>query len=137
VDLNPDARGVKRHRLHKASQVMLQHAAALFRFDDRESTTEQKDGATLLVSSCLAGPITVTAREPLLMQVAPSVSRAPTMVTARLTVASESDNRAVRVVAESPEFFTSIEVQIDGDHSRSAARPPHGRSEPTRYGIRN
>ena len=48
------------------------------------------------------------------MQVSPAVSRAPAMLTVRVTVDSAAENRALQIVAESRDFFRSSQIQLDG-----------------------
>jgi len=67
---------------------------------------------------CLA-PSVLTGGEALQMQVSPAIQRAPAMLTVRVTVESSDDNRLLQVVAESPTFYRSSEIQIDG-----ASGPP-------------
>jgi hypothetical protein len=55
--------------------------------------------------------------QPLRMEVSPSVSRAPAVVTVRVTVATAADNRSLQVIAESPTFYRSSQTQIDGTNS--------------------
>lgn len=52
--------------------------------------------------------------EALQMQVSPAIQRAPAMLTVRVMVESSDENRLLQVVAESPTFYRSSEVQIDG-----------------------
>ncbi len=52
--------------------------------------------------------------EPLRMQVSPAVSRAPAVLTVKVTIEASADNRFLQVVAESPDFYTSSQVPIDG-----------------------
>jgi len=51
------------------------------------------------------------------MQLSPSVARAPALLTIRVIVESAADNRRLQVVAESPEFYRSSEIQLDGANS--------------------
>jgi hypothetical protein len=55
------------------------------------------------------------AREPLAIRVSPAVCFAPANLIVRTTIEADSGNRAVEIVAESPEFYRSSEVQLDGD----------------------
>jgi hypothetical protein len=55
--------------------------------------------------------------QPLRMEVTPSVSRAPALLTVRVTVESAAENRSLQVVADSSSFFRSSETQIDGTNS--------------------
>src|SRR5574342_83192 len=67
--------------------------------------------SVLLTGSRLAGD------EPLRMQLSPAVAREPAVLTIRVLVEAAEDNRMLQVVAESPTFYRSSEVQIDGDHA--------------------
>jgi len=51
------------------------------------------------------------------MHVSPAVSFAPANLIVRAMIASDADNRAVQIVAESPEFYRSSEIQLDGDRA--------------------
>jgi hypothetical protein len=50
---------------------------------------------------------------PMRMQVSPSVSRAPALVTVRIIVEPAAENRLLQIVAESPDFYRSSQVEID------------------------
>ena len=49
------------------------------------------------------------------MQVSPAVSRAPAVVTVRVTVEPAAENRTLEITAESPAFFRSSQVQLEGE----------------------
>jgi hypothetical protein len=51
------------------------------------------------------------------MRVSPSVCFAPATLVVRATIASDADNRVVLFVAESPEFYRSSEIQLEGDRA--------------------
>jgi len=70
-----------------------------------------------LMSGWLLAASPLSGDEPLRMQLTPSVQRAPAVLTIRVTVEAADDNRALRVVAESPTFYRSSEVRIDGRQS--------------------
>jgi hypothetical protein len=55
--------------------------------------------------------------EALRMQVSPSVSRAPAALTVRLMVEATAGDRTLKVIAESPDFYRSSEISIDGAHA--------------------
>jgi hypothetical protein len=55
--------------------------------------------------------------EPLRMQLFPAVAREPAVLTVRVTVEAADENRVLQVVAESPTFYRSSEVQVDGKRS--------------------
>jgi hypothetical protein len=62
-------------------------------------------------------PNVLNGGEALQMKVSPAIQRAPAMLTVRVMVESSDDNRLLQVVAESPTFYRSSEVQIDGANS--------------------
>lgn len=55
------------------------------------------------------------ARDPLAVHVSPSVCFAPANLIVRTTIEADAANRAVNIVAESPEFYRASEIQLDGD----------------------
>jgi hypothetical protein len=59
-------------------------------------------------------PSALNGGEALRMQVSPAIQRAPAMLTVRVMVESSDENRLLQVVAESPTFYRSSEVQMDG-----------------------
>ena len=72
----------------------------------------------LFLGVCLmSGAVALDGNEPLRMQVSPSVARAPALLTVRVTVEAAADNRLLRVVAESGDFYRSSEVQLDGTNA--------------------
>jgi len=73
--------------------------------------------ALAAVTMC-AADLTATGSDiALRMEVAPSVSRAPALLTVRVVVPRAQINRRLHVVAESSEFFTSSEVDLPGEHA--------------------
>ena len=63
----------------------------------------------------LAWPL--NAGERLKMAVSPAVAFAPATVRVRATVEANPENRAIQIVAESPEFYRSSEIPLDGAHA--------------------
>jgi hypothetical protein len=63
----------------------------------------------------LAKPL--AAGEPLALKVSPSVSFAPCNLVVRAVVERDAQNRSIEIVAESPDFYRSSEVQLDGDQA--------------------
>lgn len=57
------------------------------------------------------------AGESIRMQVSPSVSRAPADLVVRVSVEAAADNRILQVVAESPDFYRSSQITIDGERT--------------------
>jgi hypothetical protein len=59
-------------------------------------------------------PAALNGGDALRMQVSPAIQRAPAMLTVRVMVESSAENRLLQVVAESPTFYRSSEVEVDG-----------------------
>jgi hypothetical protein len=59
----------------------------------------------------------ITASEPVLLQVSPSVSMAPANVRIRARVPKNADNRGIEIAAESDDFYRSSYVSLDGDRA--------------------
>lgn len=64
-----------------------------------------------------AMPVGAGQAERLTLRVSPAVAFAPANLAVRATIAADSDNRTVEVVAESPEFYRSSQIQLDGDRA--------------------
>lgn len=69
--------------------------------------------ATVIGLLCATG--STGASEKLSLRVTPNVSSAPSTVTVRAYVTPSSDNRWLRIEADSGSFFRSSEIQLDGD----------------------
>jgi hypothetical protein len=70
-----------------------------------------------LVFACSVGAIgELNGGEALRMQVSPAISRAPAVLTVRVTVEPAADNRTLEIIAESSGFFRSSQVQLEGEH---------------------
>ena len=48
------------------------------------------------------------------MRVSPAVAMAPAFLTVRVNVEAAAENRLLQVVAESPDFYRSSEIHLDG-----------------------
>jgi hypothetical protein len=48
------------------------------------------------------------------MRVSPAVAMAPGFLTVRVSVEAAAENRTLQVVAESPDFYRSSQIQLDG-----------------------
>jgi hypothetical protein len=72
--------------------------------------------AAVIVGVCgfCFAPNVLNGGEALQMQVSPAIQRAPAMLTVRVMVESSSENRLLQVSAESPSYYRSSEIQIDG-----------------------
>ena len=73
------------------------------------------------VRAALLGMLMVTATLPLgageriTMKVSPAVAFAPANLIVRAFILADADNRAVEIVAESPDFYRSSMIQLEGD----------------------
>lgn len=57
------------------------------------------------------------ANERLAIRVSPSVAFAPANLVVRTTVEPDPQNRSIEIIAESPEFYRSSEMQLDGERA--------------------
>jgi len=55
--------------------------------------------------------------EPMTLRVSPAVAFAPATLIVRASVEADARNRTVEIVAESPAFYRSSEIQLDGDRA--------------------
>ena len=70
-----------------------------------------------LLIGAVATPVGAGDRPRLTIRVSPAVSFAPANLVIRATIDSDADNRRVEIVAESPEFYRSSEIQLDGENA--------------------
>src|SRR5882672_9119342 len=81
------------------------------------------DGEAMKVRAILFGVLLLTSTLPLgagermTLKVSPSVSFAPANLIVRTQIEADAQNRAVEIVAESPEFYRSSEIQLDGERA--------------------
>jgi hypothetical protein len=57
----------------------------------------------------------VGANDRLAMKVSPAVAFAPANLSVQATIEAHSGNRSIEIIAESPEFYRSSEIQLDGE----------------------
>ena len=62
----------------------------------------------------LASGRPLKARDTLTMRVSPLVSFAPAFLTVQAVVETSDENRALEVIAESPDFYTSSQIPLNG-----------------------
>ncbi len=55
------------------------------------------------------------AGERMTLKVSPAVAFAPANLIVRAMILADADNRAVEIVAESPDFYRSSEIQLEGE----------------------
>ena len=70
--------------------------------------------STALIVGLFVSAWPLNASERLKMGVSPAVAVAPATVRVRATVEANPENRAIQIVAESPEFYRSSEIPLDG-----------------------
>jgi hypothetical protein len=70
---------------------------------------------------CVLGLLTLFAAlplqagQPLTLSVSPAVSFAPAILRIQATIEADTDNRAVEFTADSPDFFRSSRLPLEGD----------------------
>jgi hypothetical protein len=75
--------------------------------------------AVAACTSLLAGAGALDGGQPLSLQVSPVMAPAPAFVSVRAVIEANDDNRSLEIIAQSPEFFRSSWVDLNG---RNAAR---------------
>lgn len=73
--------------------------------------------AIILLSSLGAEASSDDPERPLHVRVSPALAHAPADLYIYVSVARRSENRILRVTAESEDFFSSSETQLDGEYS--------------------
>ena len=71
----------------------------------------------LLGGVLLAIAVPAGAGEKLAMRVSPAFSYAPATLIVQLSIEPDSDNRVVRVTAESADFYRSSDIALEGDRA--------------------
>ena len=75
----------------------------------------------MMLPACFLGivmaatTLPVGAGERMTMKVSPAIAFAPANLVVRTTIEADADNRAIEIVAESPDFYRSSEIQLEGD----------------------
>jgi hypothetical protein len=73
--------------------------------------------------ACCLGLLTMmvtlplSASEPVTLKVSPATSFAPAFVRVQATIELNASNRAVEIVAQSPDFYRSSTIQLEGDRA--------------------
>jgi hypothetical protein len=80
-------------------------------------TMKAKSVLLALLISAAALPAGAREHDRLALRVSPSISFAPANLMVRATIPADPENRAVEITAESPEFYRSSEIQLDGDRA--------------------
>jgi hypothetical protein len=94
-------------------------AEAVSRAAQRRSGDAMKARVVLLgVLMCTAAiPVGAGEGDRLAIRVSPAVAFAPANLVVRATIPSNSENRAVEIVAESEDFYRSSEINLEGDRA--------------------
>ena len=77
----------------------------------------------MMLRACFLGivmaatTLPVGAGERMTMKVSPAIAFAPANLVVRTTIEADADNRAIEIIAESPDFYRSSEIQLEGDKS--------------------
>lgn len=75
----------------------------------------KKLAIVVAASTCLlTGAGTLDGNQPLTLQVSPLMAPAPAFISVRATVEASDDNRALEIVAQSPDFYRSSRVDLPG-----------------------
>jgi hypothetical protein len=86
--------------------------------DESRTVNQQMTARVLLLGIVvMAAAAPVGTAERLAIRVSPSVAFAPANLIVRAVVESNSENRAIEIVAESGEFYRSSEMELDGEHA--------------------
>jgi hypothetical protein len=65
----------------------------------------------------LVGTVTIGAGERITIKVSPAIAFAPANLVVRATIPADADNRAVKIVAESTDFYRSSEMPLEGERA--------------------
>ena len=71
----------------------------------------------LLVAMVLTTTAGAGAKEPLSIRVSPAFSFAPATLVIRASVEPDAENRSMEVIADSPEFYRSSTIALEGDRA--------------------
>ena len=83
----------------------------------------------------LTGASTLDGNQPLTLQVSPLTAPAPAFVSVRATVEASDDNRALEVIAQSPDFYRSSRVELQGRNAPRLAVFEYSSLPPGLYDI--
>jgi hypothetical protein len=72
---------------------------------------------TLAVAGMVLLGLSAHSTERLTMKVTPPVAMAPAGLVVRTTIEKNPENRVLEVIAQSPDYFRSSEMSLDGDRA--------------------
>jgi hypothetical protein len=73
--------------------------------------------ATLFGILMLVTTLPMGAGERISVKVSPAVAFAPANLVVRAMIEADQENRAVEIIAESPDFYRSSQIQLEGDRA--------------------
>ena len=71
----------------------------------------------LIVAMTLASTVAGGAKERVSLRVSPAFSFAPANLVIRASIEPDTQNRSIEVIADSPEFYRSSMIQLEGDRA--------------------
>jgi hypothetical protein len=78
----------------------------------------KKLGFAVAACACvLGGAGTLDGGQPLSLKVSPAMAAAPAFIRVSAIVEANDDNRSLEIVAQSPQFFRSSTIDLDGRNS--------------------
>jgi hypothetical protein len=84
----------------------------------------------------LIATLPLGAGERMTIKVSPAVAFAPANLIVRTMIVADADNRAVEIIAESPDFYRSSRVQLDGDKAARTSSFEFRSLPPGTYEVR-
>ena len=73
--------------------------------------------AASILTLLLVSASQLDADRPVAIKVTPAVALAPAFLSIRITIESSAENRGLEVITESRDFFSSSQIQLDGEHA--------------------
>jgi hypothetical protein len=103
---------------------------------DAQEIVMKKLRTLVATSICLlTGAHVLDGNQPLTLQVSPLMAPAPAFVSVRATVEANDDNRALEVIAQSPDFYRSSRVELPGRNAPRLAVFEYASLPPGLYDI--
>ena len=100
------------------------------------------DGDAMNVRAALSGLLVIAATLPLgageriTLKVSPAVAFAPANLIVRAMIVADPDNRAVEIIAESPDFYRSSMIQLEGERAARTSTFEFRSLPPGAYEVR-
>ena len=101
------------------------------------------DGDAMKLRASLSGILMLTtatlplgAGERVSIRVSPAVAFAPANLIVRASIEADEQNRSIQIIAESPDFYRSSEVQLEGDKAPRTSQIEFRNLPPGMYDVR-